>query len=170
MPRKLLAIIAAVGILVTLVAAPVGADTPLVGEMDLQFNLGLGDPTAPCPEFSWAGTIDFEGDTFGLAFIPTGRVDGGRGFLFQEFWVVYESFVPEFTDGVLTACMGDVAMWGYDEGVANAPHLTATAEGNVVWVDAGGSFPTDLVGNRMVFRGMSDANFLEFNGTFAIAP
>ena len=170
MTRKLLAIITAVGLLSTLVAAPVGADTPLVGEMELQFNLGLGDPTAPCPEFSWAGTIDFDGATFGLAFIPTARIDGGRGFLFQELWIVYESFVPEFTDGLLTGCRADITMWGYDEGIANMPQLTATAEGYVGWVEPGGPFPADLVGNRMVFRGMSDASLLEFTGTLAIAP
>ena len=170
MNRKLLAIVATVGLLITLTAAPVGADTPLVGEMDLQFNLGLGDPTTRCSQFSWAGTIDFDGDTFGLAFIPTGRIDGGRGFLFQEFWIVYESFVPEFTDGVMTGCGADLAMWGYDEGIANGAQLTATAEGYVGGVEPGGSFPEDLAGNRMVFHGMSDASLLEFNGTFAIAP
>ena len=123
MKRKLTVLLALAALIATfsLVAAPVsaGAEKPISGEMELYFNLGFGNPDAPCPGISWAGTVELGGTTYGIAFIPLDAKDVGKVHHFAEAWVIYDTPFT-FTGGVLTECTsGDVVLSGTDAGVSS---------------------------------------------------
>jgi hypothetical protein len=108
------------------VAAPAIAKTPLVGTMDLQFNLAWPGPSEEVPD--WVGTVTIDGVEYGMAFFNTGtgkpfesQPSGGVVF-FEETWVIYQDlhFAFEEVDAgfVLTEFEpGDVLLSGYDRGV-----------------------------------------------------
>lgn len=110
------------------VAAPATAETPLVGAMDLQFNLAWPGPSEEIPD--WVGTVTIDGVEYGMAFFNTGtgkpfasQPKGGVIF-FEETWVIYHDlhFAFEETDAgfVLTEFEpGDVLLSGYDRGVVS---------------------------------------------------
>jgi hypothetical protein len=110
-------VLAVVLIVVLVVAVPVGAKKPMRGHMELWFNLGFGNPEAPCPAQTWAGTIEFDGHLYGMTFYPTGAKDVGKVHHFEEDWVVFDE-VYEFEGGVLEHCVpGDVVLAGHDAGI-----------------------------------------------------
>ena len=120
MNRRILLVVALIAAL-ALVAAPVsaGADKPISGEMELYFNLGFGNPDAPCPDISWAGTVELEGFPYGIAFFPTGAKDVGKVHHFTEIWEIYDAPFA-FLGGVLAECRpGDVVLSGTDAGVSS---------------------------------------------------
>lgn len=129
MNRRILLIVALIAAL-ALVAAPVsaGADKPISGEMELYFNLGFGseddpetpaDEEAPCPGISWAGTVELEGVTYGIAFFPTDAKDVGKVHHFTENWEIYDTPFA-FEGGVLAECTpGGIVLSGTDAGVSS---------------------------------------------------
>lgn len=98
------------------VALPASAKEPLKGDMELYFNLGFGDPHAPCPDITWAGTVQLEGVTYGMAFFPTGAKDVGVVHHFAEIWEIYDTPYT-FMGGVLMECTpGEIVLAGTDAG------------------------------------------------------
>jgi hypothetical protein len=127
MKRKLSVVFTVVAALMLASVVPAGAKAPLTGDMELQFNLGFGNPAAPQPSISWVGTIELDGELYGMAFFPTGS---GKPFVsdpsesvhfFREDWKIYAVGGPdfyEFEDGVLTRFEPPaVVLEGYDQGV-----------------------------------------------------
>jgi len=101
------------------VALPANAKKPLSGDMELNFNLGYDNPATPCPGITWAGTVELEGTTYGMAFYPTSAKDVGATHHFDEIWVIYDAPF-DFTGGVLTECVpGDIVLAGTDSGVTS---------------------------------------------------
>lgn len=129
-----------------------------------QFNLGFGNPDTPCPQFTWAGTVDLVGETYGMAFIPTGAAQTGEAFHFEETWLVYETWDFGFTDGVLTTCDGDAVLTGSDSGVVS-PNGKAHANGEVASATA--PFDESLIGRQARWSGVV-SNVVEFAGTFRV--
>lgn len=105
------------------VAVPATAQTPLVGSMDLQFNLAWPGPSEDIPD--WVGTVTIDGAEYGMAFFNTGTGKSfdsqpdGNVIFFEETWVIYQElhFVFEEVDAgfVLTEFEpGAVLLSGYD--------------------------------------------------------
>ena len=136
MRKRLSIALSLIVVLSLLMVAPVSADPPMRGTMDLTFNLGApGSPPAECPDIAWIGTITIDGDVYDMAFFPIGS---GKPFdsdpstsvpFFEEIWTIYElgTFDYEFTtmpDGVdiLTTCDDELAvpvLSGHDSGTTS---------------------------------------------------
>lgn len=124
MRSKLSIVLALVLALTVISVAPATAKAPLVGEMDLEFNLAWPGPGDVVPD--WVGTVTIDGNEYGIAFfaISTGKPfetdRPGSAFFFGEIWRIYDGLDFEFVDGVLTEFEpGPVVMWGYDTGLTN---------------------------------------------------
>ncbi|MEA3509946.1 MAG: hypothetical protein U9R51_00785 [Actinomycetota bacterium] len=136
MRRKLSVVLVMIVVLSLAAIAPVNAKAPLVGEMDLEFNLAWPGPQDVVPD--WVGTVTFDGDEFGIAFflLGTGKpfeVDppGQAGF-FGEIWRIYDGLDYELVDGVLTVFEpGPVVMWGYDTGMVSLKNSKYHMNGSV---------------------------------------
>ena len=108
------------------IASPAAALEPLEGDVAMSVNPGWATGTGPCPEVTWAGSLeltDTDGldGTYGLV-LTYNDVPGvmrGDWYLFQENWAVTTE-VPEFdADGMVVTCMpGTTLMSGYDAGVS----------------------------------------------------
>lgn len=136
--RRLLWLLVAALTLTMVVATPATAKKPVVGEMDLEFNL-LYDGSTDLSIPTWVGTITFDDDEYGMAFFPTGS---GKPFdtdpnlnvhFFEEVWVVYETLDSEFDNGALVKFEpGDVVLQGVDSGITNITaskyHMTGTVD------------------------------------------
>jgi len=137
MKTKLSIVHVMVLILSLVAAAPVSAKAPLVGAMDLQFNLGWPGPQAHTPD--WVGTITIDDEEYGMAFFAIGS---GKPFnedpsasvhFFEEIWKIYDELEFEFNEfGVLTEFEeGDVLLWGYDTGITNLKNSKYHMNGSV---------------------------------------
>ncbi|MFW9779687.1 MAG: hypothetical protein ACFFE8_12605 [Candidatus Heimdallarchaeota archaeon] len=126
MRKKLSALFLVVSILALVPVVSTSAKRPLVGTMDLQFNLGWPGPqqtTIP----DWIGNIEIGENAYGMAFfaIGTGRPfevqNEGSAYFFEEIWRIYETINYVFDEnGVLQDWdHGEVLLWGYDEGLTN---------------------------------------------------
>jgi hypothetical protein len=119
MRKRFILLLAMLLVLSVAVALPANAEEPLRGDMELYFNLGFGNPEAPCPDITWAGTVEIDGVTYGMAFFPTGAKDVGKTHHFEEAWEIYDTPYP-FEGGVLTECTpGDIVLAGTDAGVSS---------------------------------------------------
>ena len=138
MRKKLVTAILVISLL-TLVStiAAVNAKKPLIGTMDLQFNLAWPGPNYEIPD--WIGTITIDGEEYGMAFFAIGS---GKPFVddpstsvhfFEEIYVIY--FELDFTfneDGTLGIFEpGAIALWGYDVGITNMINSKYHMTGNV---------------------------------------
>ena len=104
--------------------APASAKKPLVGEMELEFNLDFGAEGADFAHITWVGTINFDGAVYGMAFIPTNAKDVGVVHHFWEDWLIYpydsENPFFLFEDGFLTEFDPDPpVLWGTDKGISS---------------------------------------------------
>lgn len=120
--RRLIALLAFVSMLVLLLAVPVQAEPPLVGTMDLEFNLAWPGPQEDIP--IWVGTITIDSTEYGMEFfnLGTGKAfDEDRGVVgfFQEVWTIYELDYDE------------ILLWGYDKGVVCYQNSKYVMNGNV---------------------------------------
>ena len=138
MRKKLISVLLVISFL-TLVStiAAVNAKTPLIGTMDLQFNLAWPGYSDTIPD--WVGTITIDGEEYGMAFFCIGS---GKPFdpgplnviFFGEIYVIYDELYFTFDgDGNLDDFEpGDIVLWGYDEGITNLAnskyHMTANVE------------------------------------------
>lgn len=128
--KRVWAVLAILFVVPLMVAGPADAKRPLRGEMDLYFNEGFFTGETGCPVVTWAGSIDIDGVTYGMAFFPTGARQTGAAFHFEEIWTVYENPFG-FTGGELGACPdGPVVMTGVDSGVTS-PNETYRMNGVV---------------------------------------
>jgi hypothetical protein len=119
MRKRFILLLAMLMVLSVAVALPATAKEPLSGDMELYFNLGFGNPDAPCPDITWAGTVELDGVTYGMAFYPTGAKDVGKTHHFVEDWEIYDA-PYEFMGGVLTECSpGDIVLSGTVAGVTS---------------------------------------------------
>jgi len=171
MKAKLLATIALILMLLTTLARPADAKEPLVGEMDLQFNLGWPGPQDEVP--TWVGTITIDEVDYGMAFFNIGT---GKPFAEQpnpdsvlfagEIWVIYDDLELVFDEnGVLTTFTpGDVALSGLDTGNVRLSNSKYRLKGTVD--EANGMF-ADWLGRRVHMSG--DIDFYPF-GAPRFAP
>jgi hypothetical protein len=105
---------------------PVQAKRPLIGQMDLQFNLAWPGPQKDIPD--WVGTITLNNTEYGMAFFCYGS---GKPFdtdppglsvhFFAEIWTIYEWLEYEFDEnGCLTVFnRGPMVLNGTDEGITS---------------------------------------------------
>jgi hypothetical protein len=151
MRKKLSAVILVVSLLTLVPTLTVSAKKPLIGTMDLQFNLAWPGPQDVIPD--WVGTVIIDDVEYGMVFfaIGTGKPfetdRPGSAFFFGEIYVIY--FELEFTfdkDGNLAVFEpGEVALWGYDVGLTNLKNSKYHMNGNVE--EAFGSFTTWIGSN-----------------------
>lgn len=155
--KKKLTVLLAMALALSIVSAPPAVargHRALVGPMELEFNLGFGDPAAPYPEITWVGTVEFKGELYGIAFFPTWGKDVKNLHLFREIWKVYpyDESDPffEFEEGLLTEFSPEAPlMVGHDAGISNLKTNRYWAVGRVD--EAAGPF----VGrHRMFMRGV----------------
>ena len=138
MMKKLTSVILVISFL-TLVSTltTVSAKNPLIGTMELQFNLAWPGPQADIPD--WVGTITIDDVEYYMAFFAIGS---GKPFatdpsisvhFFEEIYVIY--FELDFTfdeNGLLIDFdPGAIALWGYDVGITNMINSKYHMNGNV---------------------------------------
>jgi hypothetical protein len=143
-----LLMLAMVTTLALILVAPAQAKKPLVGTMDLTFNLAWPGPSETIPE--WEGTITFDGIVFyDMKFfnIGTGKQgdqDPGNTLHFGEIWKIWDegTLILQGTDdgvvslsnskyrmnGVVTEAYGEFTIW---EG--RNVHMN----GDIIWQNLG---------------------------------
>ena len=89
MKRKLSIVLTIVMALTVLSVAPASAKAPLVGDMELEFNLEVGADGGSFPAIAWVGTVNLDRDVYGIAFFPIGARDVGTVHHFWEDWAIY---------------------------------------------------------------------------------
>lgn len=177
MKRKLIAVLAIVGLLTVATATTASAHRrshAARADMELQFNLGFGNPDSGTAraDVTWVGTLDFgDGREYGIAFMPTAPLQTfGDWVRFEERVEIYASDGFEFTDGVMTTFdPGPIVFEGWDRGWGT-PWDTAFAAGRVDDVipanDPHGLFKQRVDGNRTFWKGAYGATPAEFSGTY----
>ena len=148
MKKKLLLVLSLTVVLSLIMVAPVSADPPTRGSMELTFNLG---PNPDCPDIAWLGTIEINGDLYDMAFFPIGT---GKPFdsdpstsvhFFEEIWTIYElgTFDYEFVETpegvhVLATCDASLAvpvLSGHDVGTTSLKASRYRMNGAVDFAD-----------------------------------
>ena len=110
------------------------SEKPLYGEMELEFNLSwvLVGPNDTIPD--WVGTVTIDGSEYPMAFFNIGLGNPfvepleGRVIFFGEIWRIYNWMI---FDPVSQILLGDVLLWGYDEGVVTSANSKYQMNGNV---------------------------------------
>jgi hypothetical protein len=132
--RILLTVLALVAVmLVTPYVGTVMAKKPLVGTMELEFNLLWPGPQADIPD--WVGTITIDDGEYGMAFFCIGSGKAFDDFLkgkvhfFEEIWMIYDWMTFDFETQVLD--YGEILLWGYDVGQTNIQNSNYHMNGNV---------------------------------------
>jgi hypothetical protein len=114
-------------------AGAVQAKKPLIGTMDLEYNMLWPGPQADIPD--WVGTITIDGAEYGMTFFCTGSGKAFDDFLkgqvhfFEEIWVIYDWTTFDFETQVLD--YGEILLWGYDVGQTNIQNSNYHMNGNV---------------------------------------
>ena len=106
---------------------PASATDGIEGTVKMHANPGMG--MEPCPEVTWAGTLEIAGGgeqdgSYGLVLSSTGEegVFRGDAYLFEEDYAVMTEPLAFDEDGVLVACSaGEVLLSGWDAGVGVLP-------------------------------------------------
>jgi len=79
---------------------------PAIGDIDVQFNMGVILGTGVAPDVSYIGDITFDDETYVLVWFPLTNPAPAQGQLISavEDWAIYENVDYEFDDvsGVLT--------------------------------------------------------------------
>lgn len=118
MKRRFSILVALVAVLSMVMAVPATAKEPLQGDMELYFNLGYGNQEAPCPDITWAGSVQLDGVDYGIAFFPIASEHRGNSYHFEETWEVYAEPFDFKGGGALMVCApGEVVLRGPDKGV-----------------------------------------------------
>ena len=137
-------------------AGPVHAEKPdqqpINGKIELTLNL------QPCDDgrfFTWTGTVDIDGVTYGWADQPTpweiSQAPNEKFFYYEEIWTVFELEAGENpnTDPSL-ACAADAVLEGINNGWG-ASGGAFQADGEVT--NSTGPFANVEPGSRMIWRG-----------------
>jgi hypothetical protein len=122
----------AIAMLATPFVGTVMAKKPIMGTMDLEFNLSWPGPQADIPD--WVGTVTIDSSEYGMAFfcIGSGKPfadDPGKVHFFEEIWVIYDYL--EFDFGTQELNYGQILFWGYDKGVVSLANSHYVMNGNV---------------------------------------
>ena len=149
--RRLIVLLALAFTLALVPAIPAQAKKPLIGTMDLEFNLLWPGPQADIPD--WAGNITFNGDEYRMLFfaIGSGKAfvdDPGKVHFFEEIWAIYDtddftSLLPSDDPGdwaywLPSNAPAELVLWGYDAGVVAWQNNKYRMNGNVE--EASGAF------------------------------
>lgn len=165
MKRRLSVVLVLVVVLALLLAIPVSAKKPLEGDMELYFNLGFGNPEAPCPGLTWAGTVELDGVVYGMAFYPTGEKDVGKVHHYWEDWYIYDTPFEFMGGAVLDECVpGEIVLAGTDKGVFS-PNIKYRMSGTV---DQAAEPFEEWLGRRVYMAGIG--NFDPITGAPVTAP
>ncbi|MFX1301208.1 MAG: hypothetical protein ACFFAL_05630 [Promethearchaeota archaeon] len=120
-------------------AAPVQAKKPLIGDMNLEFNLGWAGPSDVIPE--WVGTITINEVDYGMVFFnlgtgkPFASAGEGNVLFYGEIWAIYEWVTFDFESQVLET--GELILMGTDEGVLSFANSKYRMNGVVTEVGVG---------------------------------
>lgn len=143
MKTRLAVLATVVAMVVAGIGDPAEARRPLVGEMDLQFNLAWSGPSETVPD--WVGTITIDEVEYGMAFFNTGNgkpfaEHPGPNVFFEETWVIYDELDLEFNPAgeVVSFEPGEVVLAGYDAGITTVKNSKYHMNGYVH--DAEGDF------------------------------
>jgi hypothetical protein len=122
----------AMAVLATPFVGTVMAKKPIIGAMDLEFNLSWPGPQADIPD--WVGTVTIDSNVYGMAFFCIGsgkpfETDPGKVHFFEEIWVIYDYL--EFDFGTQELNYGQILLWGYDRGVVSLANSNYVMNGNV---------------------------------------
>jgi hypothetical protein len=122
------------------------AKEPLIGTMDLEYNLGCPGPQDEIPD--WVGTITIDGEEYGMLFFAIGSGKAfddawkGKVHFFEEIWAIYDTDF-DFTDLIPSGDPTDweywlpsndpeeLVLWGYDYGQTNIQTSKYHMNGNV---------------------------------------
>jgi len=133
--RRLITLLALAFTLALVPAIPAQAKKPLVGTMDLEFNLDWPGPQqTDIPD--WVGNITIDSTEYGMAFFAIGsgkefEAVPGKVHFFEEIWRIYDWVTFNFTTQVLD--YGEILLWGYDVGQTclNGKNYNYHMNGNV---------------------------------------
>jgi len=120
-------------------ATPVQAKKPLIGAMDLEFNLGWTGPSEDVPE--WVGTITINEVEYGMVFFnlgtgkPFDSAGEGNVLFYGEIWAIYEWVTFDFESQELET--GDLILMGTDKGVLSFANNKYRMNGIVTEVAVG---------------------------------
>lgn len=110
------------------------AKEPLIGTMDLEYNLGCPGPQAEIPD--WVGTITIDGEEYGMLFFAIGSGKAfddawvGKIHFFEEIWAIYDlddvdfPVIPNGDPNAWEYWLPsnnpvELVLWGYDKGQTN---------------------------------------------------
>ena len=124
MRRQLRLLVALVALFSVLVVVPATAKTPVHGDQVMLLNEipGVGFGLYGCPNMSWFGEVEIDGETYGMGLYPEpGTRFAGMSdiLIYAESWKIWSD---EFTltGGVIDDCTpGTVLLAGSDHGVAD---------------------------------------------------
>jgi hypothetical protein len=169
---------------VAALGAPASAAEPIDGTVKMSSNPGSATGTGPCPEVTWAGSLeitDSEGQdgSYGLVLSTTDvpGVNRGEAYLFQEGYAVMTEPLSFDEEGALVACTaGEVILSGWDAGVGILPKGEFWDTGYVETA----SGPFDGWDHARTYQDGSFTEFIEteagvpwpvgYEGTFRLVP
>jgi hypothetical protein len=132
MKRRLALLLVLIVALTVVAAAPAQAEAPAENWF---MSIYMVPPGAPCSDVTWFGTVELEGDTYGMALRTTGEpgVTLGQSYHYKEYNTVYTGFfeVDEATGFLLDCDPGEVVLHGYSEGSSSMPNAKFHANGVV---------------------------------------
>ncbi|MGI9529379.1 MAG: hypothetical protein ACR2NG_06675 [Acidimicrobiia bacterium] len=165
MRRHLLLLVVLLLLLTVVVAAPASAKKPLHGDQVMLLNeipdVGFG--LYGCPDVSWFGAVEINGETYGMALYPdpATRFPVGKSdiMIYVESWKIWsEQFT--LTDGEVDDCdPGTALLAGSDHGVAHFDTGVFHSNGKVTEADT----PFDEWMNRRV-KQKGTIGLVEFDG------
>lgn len=135
-------------LLILLVALSVVVAAPAQGEAPTEnwfMSVYLVSPDDPCSDITWFGTVELEGDTYGMALRVTEYGPGvylGKSYHYKEYNTVYTGFfeVDEATGFLLDCDPGEAVLHGYSEGSSAIPNPNAKFRANGYVQEADGPF------------------------------
>lgn len=144
--KRLIVLLALAFIVALVPAGTAQAKKPLIGTMDLEFNLGWPEPQDVKPD--WVGTITIDGKEYGMLFFAIGSGKAfndnlkGKVHFFEEIWAIYDtdfdftSLLPsnnpaDWDYWLPSNNPAELVLWGYDVGQTNTQNNNYHMNGNV---------------------------------------
>lgn len=139
MRTKVATVLALIVMLSMSLVAAADAKKPLVGEMDLNFNLSWTEPGTEVP--IWVGTVTIDDVAYGMAFFNIGS---GKPFaanpspavlFFGEIWEIYDAGTGVMDPAAFER--GDILLAGLDAGVVSFANSKYRMNGSVEVANGG---------------------------------